>query len=103
MIASRPRGRDLLVALKAAAGLPGPALLIPVGRPATAFLRVVGTRLDRQDPEDLQALTQWRNRYVGAFLTEFDATVDRTSHWLAETVGGNGAEGHDAAFPGFGK
>lgn len=89
MISQQPPGRDLLVTLKSAAGLPGPQLLIPVGRPATAFLRVVATHVDRQNPEDVQALTQWRNRYVGAFLTEFDATVDRTSRWLAETVGGN--------------
>jgi hypothetical protein len=34
-------------------------------------------------------LTEWRNRFVGAFLTEFQATPDRTAHWLTQVVGPN--------------
>lgn len=37
--------------------------------------------------EDVRALTQWRNRYVDAFLTEFDATESRTRQWLTTKVG----------------
>lgn len=32
-------------------------------------------------------LTEWRNRFVQAFLTEFEATESRTARWLAEVVG----------------
>ncbi|MCL4179690.1 MAG: GNAT family N-acetyltransferase [Verrucomicrobia bacterium] len=36
---------------------------------------------------DVERLTEWRNRYRSAFLTEFTATNERTERWLRETVG----------------
>ena len=36
---------------------------------------------------DVQRLTDWRNRHVSAFLTEFEATPERTAQWLADVVG----------------
>jgi len=80
-------GRCLLAVLKATAGLPGPAIVIPVGVPPEAFLRPVATRNELLNPEDASLLTEWRNRYVQAFLTEFQATESRTARWLTEVVG----------------
>jgi RimJ/RimL family protein N-acetyltransferase len=47
----------------------------------------VGTSPQRQDPADVRRLTAWRNRHVGCFLTEFEATEARTADWLARVVG----------------
>ncbi len=77
--------RDLLVALKAAAGRPGPQLqLVP---DAGLRLRPVATGLEAQSEDDVRCLTEWRNRYVTAFLTEFVATEAQTASWLANVVG----------------
>jgi RimJ/RimL family protein N-acetyltransferase len=80
-------GRELLTALKATAGMPGPALVVPVGSPPEAFLRPVATREELLNPADIQLLTDWRNRFVKAFLTEFHATSSRTARWLVDVVG----------------
>lgn len=84
---NRQLGRDLLVALKATAGTPGPAVVIPVGSPPKAFLRPVATKKKLLNAEDVRVLTEWRNRFVQAFLTEFQATEIRTAQWLTEVVG----------------
>jgi RimJ/RimL family protein N-acetyltransferase len=80
-------GRELLVALKASAKARGPGLSVPVGRPLEAVLRPVATRKGDLNPEDVRLLTEWRNRYVRSFLTEFRATEGRTERWLTETIG----------------
>lgn len=54
---------------------------IPVGDPVEAVLRPVAT------DDDVRVLTKWRNRFVGSFLTEFEATEARTEQWLTEVVG----------------
>lgn len=64
------------------AGAPGPSVVLRVGDPPVAFLRPVCGRADRLDHEDIEHLTAWRNRHVDAFLTEFEATTDRTAAWL---------------------
>ena len=79
--------RNFLVELKKAAGRPGPPLSLPVGNPVQALLRPVATQAQYLDPEDVKVLTQWRNRFVRSFLTEFEATETRTARWLVETVG----------------
>lgn len=103
-------GRELLIALKAAAGTPGAQLSIPVGKPPEALLRPVATRTEKINREDVNRLTEWRNRNVQAFLTEFVATADRTTRWLLETVGPNegkiifmvdALEGHTCGFMGL--
>ena len=38
------------------------------------------------DPDEVRCLTQWRNRYVDHFLTEFTATQARTANWLTGHV-----------------
>ena len=86
-MAGEHRGRARLKALKAAAVPRGPMLTIPVGMPMRAVLRPVSTRQDVLDPDDVARLTAWRNRFVRAFLTEFEASIPQTERWLVTTVG----------------
>jgi hypothetical protein len=79
--------RSLLVALKATSGCCPPILSIPVGSPVEAVLRPVSCSKERLNINDIKFLTDWRNRYVKSFLTEFEATESRTEKWLAEVVG----------------
>lgn len=80
-------GRQLLSVLEATAGMPGPPIVISVGTPVEAFLRPVATRKELLNPQDVHVLTEWRNRFVKSFLTEFEATESRTARWLTEVVG----------------
>lgn len=80
-------GRNLFTCIKAAAGMPSPALVVPVGYPPEAFLRPVSTKKELLNMSDVRVLTEWRNRFVQAFLTEFQATENRTARWLVEVVG----------------
>jgi RimJ/RimL family protein N-acetyltransferase len=50
-------------------------------------LRTVATTPGRLDSSDIRCLTEWRNRYVTSFLTEFVAQDERTARWLCEIVG----------------
>src|SRR5580704_10928644 len=85
------RGLALLTAIKESAGLT-PCLSIVVGQPPIALLRPVATEPDRMDRDDVQRLTDWRNRHVRSFLTEFVATPARTSRWLTTSVRGNSSK-----------
>ncbi len=58
------------------------ALRLPVGNPVVAWLRPAGT-----SPDDAAHLSEWRNRFVTSFLTEFQATPESTAQWLNQTVG----------------
>ena len=78
-------GKDLLISAKDRAGTEG-ALILEVGRPPVAWLRPVATRAELVNADDVRVLTEWRNRHVTAFLTEFDATPERTRGWLTEHV-----------------
>jgi hypothetical protein len=53
------------------------------------MLRPVATAPERVNAEDVRRLTEWRNRYPTSFLTEFQATENRTACWLTEVVGPN--------------
>ena len=77
----------MLRAAKASASSPHPALCLPVGSPVTALLRPVVTRPGAIAPGDLSALTEWRNRFVSSFLSEFQADEQRTERWLVQSVG----------------
>lgn len=68
------------------AGLPGPQLTLSVGRPPEAFLRPIACKKDWQTLEDIASLTNWRNQFPNAFLTEFEATKARTAEWLDQSV-----------------
>ena len=80
-------GRRLLKAVKETAAADGPALVLAVGQQVEAILRPVATREGRLNDEDVRLLTEWRNRFVQSFLTEFEADEARTAKWLVETVG----------------
>lgn len=80
-------GRELLRAAKASASSHRPTLCLPVGQPVTGLLRPVVTRPGAIPADDVRALTEWRNRFVNSFLTEFVATEEHTERWLVETVG----------------
>jgi GNAT superfamily N-acetyltransferase len=84
---SASSGRTLLKAVKEFAIPHGSALSLPVGSPVEAVLRPVATRKDHLNENDVRLLTEWRNRFVGAFLTEFEANESRTARWLTEMVG----------------
>lgn len=64
-----------------------PQRTIPVGDPVAAVLRPVATVAGAIKPGDVRALTEWRNRFVTSFLTEFEATDARTERWLTDVVG----------------
>jgi RimJ/RimL family protein N-acetyltransferase len=81
--------RQTLAVLKAGAARDKVTLVIPVGKPVVACLRVIPTLADRLDPLDLELLSEWRNRHVKSFLTEFVATPARTAAWLSGHVHGN--------------
>jgi len=68
-------GSELLCASKVG------TMRLPVGNPVRAWLRPVGS-----GAADAALLTEWRNQFVTAFLTEFEATEERTLHWLMQTV-----------------
>jgi RimJ/RimL family protein N-acetyltransferase len=78
------RSQELLQALKT--GLQA-TFSIPVGDPLGAFLRPVITVPGKVNRDDVRVLTEWRNRFVRSFLTEFEATEARTEAWLTEIVG----------------
>ncbi len=79
--------RNLLVALKEVATTSGPVLGIAVGQPIEAALRPVATHRERLCTSDIVRLTDWRNRFVKSFLTEFTATYEQTANWLIDVVG----------------
>lgn len=85
MTANDHPGRALLVALKSAAGRPGPQLGLDIGNGYR--LRPVPTERAFQRPLDVEGLTDWRNRFKSAFLAEFEATPPQTAAWLAEIIG----------------
>jgi hypothetical protein len=86
-MSSASAGRELLQALKRAAGSPGPSLCLPVGNPARALLRPVPTRPHLLNAADVRNLTEWRNKFVQSFLSEFEATTAQTSRWLTDVAG----------------
>jgi hypothetical protein len=43
-----------------------------IGEPAQARMRLVPTQVERVLAQDVAVLTEWRNRHVTSFLTEFD-------------------------------
>lgn len=79
-------GQELLQAFKASASTDQPALSIRVGV-GEGILRPLPTSPERLNSDDVRMLTEWRNRYVRSFLTEFEATEERTAKWLTEVVG----------------
>lgn len=78
-------GPLLLASVKASARSGEEGLCLSTWRGVT--LRPVGTTPGAVSESHLRVLTDWRNRHVTAFLTEFEATTERTAAWLESTVG----------------
>jgi RimJ/RimL family protein N-acetyltransferase len=78
-------GQALFAAYKQAAGA-GVDLVIPVGQPVEALLRPIASNSAHIALSDARLLSEWRNRFVSSFLTEFDAHETRTANWLATAV-----------------
>ena len=80
-------GREVLREAKESASHPDRTLRLPVGQPVVGLLRPVATGPGTVPPGDIRALTEWRNRFPSAFLTEFVASESRTERWLVESIG----------------
>ena len=76
--------KSLFLAIKRITRPNGVQLPIPVDGFPRFFLRPVCC--DTPAPGDVACLTKWRNQYVKSFLTEFEATEDRTRNWLSQQV-----------------
>jgi len=79
-------GEALLERVKRSAGLVGFQFRLQVNGFEGYFLRPVATKRGLQNSIDVTCLTNWRNRFVKSFLTEFVAREEGTEIWLAETV-----------------
>lgn len=78
-------GRRLVAAVKDATRAGNACLSLVAERGIT--LRPIGTSPGAASNEEVRLLTEWRNRHVTVFLTEFEATQERTAAWLVSTVG----------------
>jgi RimJ/RimL family protein N-acetyltransferase len=85
-------GSELLRAIKSSANKNGTNLVIPVGRPPEYFIRPIPTSIEELIDGDISALTDWRNRFVNSFLTEFVATKQQTTRWLVDYVRNNNSK-----------
>ena len=101
----------MIQALKASATAGQPCLSLPVGSPIEALLRPVSTVPGKLNENDVRVLTEWRNRFVNSFLTEFEATEARTAAWLTDVIGPDStrilfmlddAQGHTVGYLGLG-
>ena len=79
-------GQQLFAALKQTTRAGQPGLVLPVGQPLAAVIRPIATVPGHTDALDVQLLTDWRNRHVKSFLTEFVSTSVRTTGWLTGAV-----------------
>jgi RimJ/RimL family protein N-acetyltransferase len=82
-------GRQCVALLKATAAPGKASLVLPIGRPVVAYLRTIPTAPGSLDPLDVELLSEWRNRFVKSFLTEFIAHPARTAAWLSGPVHAN--------------
>lgn len=79
------RNRNLFLELKKSAGSQND-LVLPIGKPVEALLRPIATDAERINTHDVRLLSEWRNRFVKSFLTEFHAHEQRTISWLTHSV-----------------
>lgn len=82
-------GQQLFTAIKQTTRANQPGLVLPVGQPLAALIRPIATVPECTDALDVQLLTEWRNRHVKSFLTEFVSTPERTNDWLTNAVHSN--------------
>lgn len=77
--------RNLFHELKKSAGS-ATELVLPLGKPVEALLRPIATEPNKINSEDVHLLSEWRNRHVKSFLTEFYSHDARTTSWLTNSV-----------------
>jgi RimJ/RimL family protein N-acetyltransferase len=77
------KGRSLMAYLKKNC-YPDQPYSIPLQNALGIHLRMVSTINPLE--EDVIKLTNWRNQNVHSFLTEFEATPQRTRNWLTQLV-----------------
>jgi RimJ/RimL family protein N-acetyltransferase len=88
-------GQALLRALKDTTRADrAPALVLPVVGDGSvrALLRPIATLPGQTDPTDVRLLSEWRNRHVTRFLTEFEAHDARTRQWLEGPIHAHGGK-----------
>lgn len=88
-MATLAAGRECLALLKSTAAPGKASLVLPIGKPVVAYLRTIPTAPGSLDPLDVELLSEWRNRFVKSFLTEFTAHPARTAAWLNGPVHDN--------------
>ena len=71
-------GRELLKRAKAR------RYTLPIEGASSLRLRSVTPA--EPEEQDIQRLSNWRNRHASSFLTEFDATPERTRRWLTQSI-----------------
>lgn len=81
--------QQLLTCIKATASANQRGFVLLVGSPVVAYLRPIPTAKGCLDIVDLELLSEWRNRHVKSFLTEFFSHPSRTAQWLNEVVHSN--------------
>jgi RimJ/RimL family protein N-acetyltransferase len=82
------KNKALFLEIKKAAGSKV-NFVIPVGKPVDFFLRPIATDKNKLNKNDIHLLSEWRNKFVRSFLTEFRANDERTASWLTEHVAKN--------------
>lgn len=86
------QGFNILSLIKSSTRAGKVNICLPVGKPIKAFLRPISTNENFLDMRDIKLLSEWRNRYVKSFLTEFHAYEERTARWLVDSVGNNSSK-----------
>lgn len=86
MNATNNEGQELFLALKKTTRAGFSPMVLTVGQPLRAILRPVATVPGHLDAVDMKLLTDWRNKHVKSFLTQFVANERQTEKWLAQTV-----------------
>lgn len=85
-------GQGLLRLLKDNTRAGEAGLVLPVGIPVRALLRPIASVPRATDATDVRLLSDWRNRHVKSFLTEFVANEARTTAWLTGPIHANGGK-----------
>lgn len=83
------QNKELLKLIKSTLSVEKNPMVIPVGNPVIAFLRPLVLKKEIQNKGDIEALTNYRNKFKKSFLTEFEANVEQTSNWLDTVVAEN--------------
>ena len=79
-------GRDLISALKETPDTGPNKFRLKVSNFDEYFIRPIPSKNEFINIDDIKHLTDWRNKYPNAFLTEFKATYSQTHSWITEQI-----------------